>query len=386
MKQQKTVKYGDVDLQVQDSNSDLVPKNPTKITLPKKQEQALAVAVANNMSCLLVGETGTGKTSAVRYIAGLTKQPYIRVNLNGHITPDELIGAKSAKNGSTYFEKGPIVQAMEQGAILVVDELNAAPPDTTFIFHSLLDDDRAITLPNGETVKPHKDFRFFATMNPDYAGTKILNAAFYDRFPIVVEFSVPKPEVEKALLTSRNVPEEYADMLMVFATNAREAYREQRSTFYVSTRSLIQLANLMQKGLSALDAFTLAILPKASKEEKEALLDIYNAAMKTNIKREGDYNIVISKKDRDDWELTISAIREDMEAERGRANSAVQEAETIKERVRIAEEQAKEASEREATAVRRAETIEKELETYKQLDALIKKVSGNATKGEATHV
>ena len=60
----------------------------------------------------------TGKTSAVKELAYLRKQPYVRVNMTGYTTPDELIGSKSVKNGATYYEDGIITNAMKIGAIL----------------------------------------------------------------------------------------------------------------------------------------------------------------------------------------------------------------------------------------------------------------------------
>jgi len=90
-----------------------IPKHGADIWYPADQVKALAVAVRENISGLLIGETGTGKTSILKDIAYKRKQPYIRINLNGYTSPDELIGSKSASNGSIYFEKGIVIQAME---------------------------------------------------------------------------------------------------------------------------------------------------------------------------------------------------------------------------------------------------------------------------------
>lgn len=370
-KTQKPIKYGGLELAPVNSDSALVPTTAQKIVMPKAQEAALAYAIHDNLSCLLIGETGTGKTSAVRYIAKLLGQPYVRVNLNGHITPDELIGTKSASGGSTFFEKGVIIQAMEQGALLVVDELNAAPPDTTFIFHSLLDDDRTITLPNGETVKPHPNFRFFATMNPDYAGTKVLNAAFFDRFPVVVEFGTPKASVEKALVMAKGVNENYADMLLVFATGARQAYTEGRSTQYISTRALLQIAHLIGRGMEPVEAFRVSILPKASKEEKGALMDIFNAAHKTNVLLEGNIQIVIDKRELEKRDENISIVqdREAEAREAARLESVAKQEEREKRRT-AEQERDEQASKRQGLEKELKEAMTK-LEAYKKLDELI---------------
>jgi MoxR-like ATPase len=254
------------------------PDNADEIILKASQRKAIAQAIRDNKPCLLVGDTGTGKTGIIRYLAHKLGKPYYRVSLDGHITPDELIGGKGALNGSTFFDEGVVIKAMREGALLVVDELNSAPPDTTFIFHSLLDKDQAIRLPTGEVVKPHKDFRFFATMNRDYNGTKDLNMAFFDRFPIVLEVQAPSPDIERKLLTDTGLDEIIANRLVAFAVMSRKAYHEGKSLLYVSTRSLLQWGDLIVRGeLNTKDAFNLSVLPKSNKDERDALNDLYNA-------------------------------------------------------------------------------------------------------------
>src|ERR1035437_5134273 len=169
-----TIKYGTYKLDILNQSIN-VPTFAEDIELEPKDQKALALAVKNNLSCLGIGETGVGKTSAIKRIAYLRKQGYTRINMHGYTTPDELIGSKSVANGGTYYEHGVLTKAMIEGHIVVLDEINATPPDIMFVLHGLLDDDRRITLPNGDIITPHPDFRFFATMNPDYEGTRGLN-------------------------------------------------------------------------------------------------------------------------------------------------------------------------------------------------------------------
>ena len=156
--------------------------------------EAIFYSIANNKPCLLIGETGTGKTSLIRHLASLTNQAYRRVNLNGQTNTDDLIGKWVIKNGSMRWIDGVLIESLRKGYWLVLDELNSALPEVLFLLQSLLDDDKfvVITEKDGEVVRPHKNFRLFATLNPtasgNYVGTNELNRALMSRFPIVAKY------------------------------------------------------------------------------------------------------------------------------------------------------------------------------------------------------
>ena len=294
----KTASFGGVKLSLwSGAPSPLIPSSPCDVVLPMAQKKAIATALSENMTCVLIGETGTGKTSAIRHLAYLRQQPYIRINMNGYTTPDELIGSKSAQAGSTYFEKGILIQAMEMGALLVVDELNAGTPECLFLFHSLLDDERKVTLPNGEVVFPHPEFRFFATMNPDYEGTKSVNRAFIDRFTLSLFIEPMDAKKEEAFLIERvGLNDEESHNMMLFATAFRKVYAEQKTSTFISTRSLIQWGQLVKSGFSLEQAFEFALLGKLRSDEKQGAQDVFTATTKKNMDFAGKDELVIVQK------------------------------------------------------------------------------------------
>ena len=277
-----TVKYGGLDVPVMHSTDPLVPTDAIKVSLTPQDKKALAIALIANKPALLVGETGTGKTSAVRELAYLTKRPYVRVNMTGFTTPDELIGSKSVKDGATYYEHGIVTDAMQRGAILVLDEINATTPDCMFILHGLLDDDRRITLPNGDIITPHADFRVFATCNPDYEGTKAINKALLDRFGIILSVDTLSPLKETKLLVNRTgIPEDNAKQLVAVATMLRKDYAESKIGTFTSTRTLITIAELMKRGMDMGEAYTVSLVRKTQdKDERTILTDVFNSVIK----------------------------------------------------------------------------------------------------------
>ena len=174
------------------NTSQYIPREQFYIPPPQGYLEKLAYAVASNLPALLIGETGVGKTMSVRYLASKTNNGLRRVNLNGATTVDEFLGKLLINEQGTYWVNGVLVDAMLAGDWILLDEINACLPEIAFSLHSLLDDDRMVVLMeyDGRIVRPHPNFRLFASMNPSeegrYGGTKTLNEALLDRFPVVI--------------------------------------------------------------------------------------------------------------------------------------------------------------------------------------------------------
>ncbi len=239
-----------------------------------KNKTILRKAIEDNLPVLLIGETGVGKTTLVSELAGESKTDLIRVNLTGQTSTDEFVGKWLIKDKATYWQDGILIQAMKKGSWIVLDEINSALPEILFKLHALLDDDRKILIEekDGEVVRPHKDFRFFATMNPmeEYAGTKELNKAFLSRFPVVLEFKYPEALIEVKILTERTGLDENSAKLMVgVAQDLRQKKSEEKLYYTCSTRDLISWAFLHKTGLSMEDSFNVSILNKALGDKEE---------------------------------------------------------------------------------------------------------------------
>lgn len=194
-----------------------IPKTDGKY-IPRKIGKTTDIEILKrcyeeNINVLLVGATGTGKTHAARHLAYELQVPYMRVNCNGAITPEDLIGQYIPDgNGGFKWCDGVLTRFIRHGGIFVLDEINAAPAEILFVLHSLLDDERKIVLTqkDGEVVKACDKFMFIATMNPTeeaiYEGTKELNAALKDRFGVVLYYEYDE-KIEKKIIKSEYVRE-----------------------------------------------------------------------------------------------------------------------------------------------------------------------------------
>ena len=249
----------------------------------------LNVGITKNLPVLLIGETGTGKTSIIREQAKEQGFEITRFSITGETTVDEFVGKYELEKGQTVWKDGVLLDAMKKGKWLVCDEVNVALPEILFVLHSLLDDDRFVTVSNhqGEVVKPHKDFRFFATMNPpeEYAGTKELNKAFQSRFAIILTLHYPPAKVEAKIVADKTgVSLEDATKMADVAVALRKAKADEKIFYTCSTRDLLhwgELCDVLDPG----EAFRVSILNKAG-IESEAIYNIYSHIIKRYIQLE----------------------------------------------------------------------------------------------------
>lgn len=201
-----TVRIGDLTLATRESeHASLVPSpeefagycidQPTAETV---RHLALSVMLAE--PCLLEGPTGTSKTSSIRFLAGLLRQPVVRINLNGQTDTGELVGryvpaaedgrSKRVSKAQWRWQDGLLVQAMRNGWWVVLDEVNLAEPQILERINSALEKNPSLVLTEHDNSiigiggsPVHSHFRVFATMNPaDYAGRCALSPAWRDRW------------------------------------------------------------------------------------------------------------------------------------------------------------------------------------------------------------
>ena len=267
-----TFKVGKLELDINPQENPYLP-HKTKIIGNTHELETIALGVKNNLPVLLIGDTGTGKTSFIRFLAHETNNGFRRLNLNGSTTADELVGhyVVDDKEKGMRWVDGVLLDAMRNGYWLLLDELNAGLPEVLFVLQSVLDDDRFLVVAEheGEIVRPHENFRIFATMNPslEYAGTRDLNKALLSRFPIVIQTAYPDAVHEIDIIKSHvpSVNDKEVNLMVRIAEDIRKGKKANTISFICSTRELINWARLTAEvGLKP--AAELAILNKCELE------------------------------------------------------------------------------------------------------------------------
>lgn len=273
-----TVKYGKIEIPVNSAASPYIPAHGGNFTDHGDILKTLAIGIRDNMPVLLIGESGTGKTSAIRYLANETKNGLRRVNLNGGTTADELVGRLLINDKGTYWVDGVLTEAMRKGEWIVLDEINAALPEVLFVLQSVLDDDGYLVLTekdDKEIVHKHKDFRIFATCNPpEYAGTKEMNKALLSRFAICINADFPPPAKELEIIEHRlgNAisASEMAIKLVGLAGETRKAKEIGTTDYAINTRDVLNILALTAE-MDPIDALSLAFSNKLDIADNKAL-------------------------------------------------------------------------------------------------------------------
>lgn len=275
----KLARFGRVDLEIREETGD--PFIPT--SKPYKENgkilETIAYATREDMPILLVGETGVGKTSAVRYLAAQTNTPLRRVNVNGSMTAEDFIGQilfDPVKG--TYWKDGVLTEAVRKGYWIVIDEINAASAEILFSLHSLLDDDRYLVLtdhPEREIVKAHPSFRLFATMNPPerYAGTKELNRALLSRFPITLTVPIPSADIEYGEISGAKAAlgSEELGRFKAFVTDMRNGYKREELDVFISPRDVANIVRVYLHTGSLTEAVALVVSARGSEADRGAI-------------------------------------------------------------------------------------------------------------------
>ena len=150
-------------------------------------------------------------------------------------------------NGLISFRDGILVRALKCGHWVILDELNLAPSEVLEALNRLLDDNRELFIAEtNEAVKPHPNFRLFATQNPcgAYGGRKPLSRAFRNRFIEIHVGDIPSEEMIAILEKRCGCPLSYARKLVEIMETLRQ--RRSRGGLFLGKDSFITPRDLLR--------------------------------------------------------------------------------------------------------------------------------------------
>ena len=202
----------------------------------------------------ITGLSGNGKTLAVTQACAELKKELIRVNITIETDEDDLLGGYRLKDGQTVFQNGPVIEAMERGAVLLLDEIDLAS-NKIMCLQPILEGSGVFVKKINKWVRPKEGFNVIATANTKgqgsedgkFIGTNVLNEAFLERFPVTFEQKYPATSTEKKILV--NTLKSYGksdvifvDKLVTWADVIRKTYFDGGVDEIISTRRLVHIA------------------------------------------------------------------------------------------------------------------------------------------------
>ena len=197
----------------------------------------------------ITGLSGNGKTFSVEQACAKANRELIRVNISIETDEDDLIGGFRLVDGNTVWHNGPVVEALERGAVLLLDEIDLAS-NKILCLQSILEGKGVFLKKIGKYVKPAKGFNVIATANTKgkgsddgrFVGTNVLNEAFLERFPITFEQEYPTPVTEAKILAFHCEDKGYIKHLCDWADIIRRTFKDGGIDEVISTRRLVHIA------------------------------------------------------------------------------------------------------------------------------------------------
>lgn len=225
----------------------------------------------------------------VRQIAALVQKPVRRVSLNGETSVADFVGHWTVnENKQTVFVKGILPQAMREGFILQLDEVDAMQPEIGFVIQQVLEPDGHLLLTDtGEDVAPHPDFRLVATANTlgfgsdsglYSSGTHTLNFSWLDRWDVIVYFDFLPQKQEVDLLKSRHASlgRNLLKRLVKAATDLRKSHAAEELTTVITTRRLLALCTRLERGNDLPRALAVCVLNKVPQEDATVVRETFD--------------------------------------------------------------------------------------------------------------
>ena len=230
----------------------------------------------------ITGLSGNGKTFGVEQACAALGRELIRVNITVETDEDDLIGGFRLINGETVWHNGPVIEALERGAILLLDEVDLAS-NKILCLQSILEGKGVFLKKIGKFVSPKTGFNVIATANTKgkgsddgrFIGTNVLNEAFLERFPVTFEQEYPTAVTEQKILGKICNDIEFCKRLCDWADIIRKTFYDGGVDELISTRRLVHIVNayaIFEDKAKSIEV----CLNRFDDETKQAFMDLYD--------------------------------------------------------------------------------------------------------------
>jgi MoxR-like ATPase len=233
---------------------DIVPKkDPVFVSFGNYPDVKSIIKSKMFYPVFITGLSGNGKTMGVTQACAENKRELIRVNITIETDEDDLLGGYRLKDGQTVWQNGPVIEAMERGAVLLLDEIDLAS-NKIMCLQPILEGSGVFVKKINRFVKPADGFNVVATANTKgqgsddgkFIGTNVLNEAFLERFPITFEQQYPTAKIEEKILVKTlekvgKKDDEFCKKLVTWADVIRKTYFDGGVDEIISTRRLVHI-------------------------------------------------------------------------------------------------------------------------------------------------
>ena len=230
----------------------------------------------------ITGLSGNGKTFSVEQACAQLGRELIRVNITIETDEDDLIGGFRLVDGNTVWHNGPVIEALQRGAVLLLDEIDLAS-SKILCLQSVLEGKGLFLKKIGKYIAPSDGFQIFATANTKgkgsddgrFIGTNVLNEAFLERFPVTFEQEYPSPSTEAKILSKLCDDDQFVTKLVDWADIIRKTFFDGGIEEIVSTRRLVHIVKAFSIFGNKAKAIQVCV-NRFDDETKQAFLELYD--------------------------------------------------------------------------------------------------------------
>jgi len=235
----------------------------------------------------ITGLSGNGKTMMVEQACAKLGREYIRVQITPETDEDDLIGGFRLLDGDTVFNKGPVIKAMERGAILLIDEIDRGS-NKIMCLQGVLEGKPVMIKKTGQVIKPANGFNVVATANTKGQGSEdgrfvsatIIDEAFLERFIITMEQPYPNVSTERKIIDKHMEKfscsdSSFTETLVTWAETIRKTFEDGGVDETISTRRLCHIVQTYSIFNDRQKAIELCV-NRFDDDTKEAFIDLYS--------------------------------------------------------------------------------------------------------------
>jgi len=232
------------------------------------------------------GMSGNGKTLMVEQACAKSKREYVRVQISPETDEDDLLGGFRLVSGETVFQKGPVIKAMERGAILLIDELDRGS-NKIMCLQGVLEGKPILIKKTGETISPAPGFNVIATANTKgrgsddgrYVAAQIIDEAFIERFVASIDQPYPEYNTElkivKKHMESYGVSnDEFCEKLVTWSNVIRKTFESDGVDEVISTRRLCHITKSFAIFNDRMTAIRMCVA-RFEPHTRDAFIDLY---------------------------------------------------------------------------------------------------------------
>ena len=234
----------------------------------------------------VTGLSGNGKTLMIEQVHADMNKELIRVNITIETDEDDLLGGFRLVNGETKFVPGPVIEAMERGCTLLLDECDLGS-NKLMCLQPVLEGKGVYLKKVNKWISPKDGFNVMATANTKgkgsedgrFIGTNILNEAFLERFAVTIEQPYAAASVEKKIVLGSmkkygTVDEDFATNLVTWSEVIRKTFYDGGVDELISTRRLDHIVKAFAIFKDKMKSIEMCVA-RFDDDTKESFMDLY---------------------------------------------------------------------------------------------------------------